>query len=174
MVVNTECAIIKFARVGSDFQYLRLFIQTVEKYILEYKNVEYDKLTDKDKSIVLARIIKSMEVNGYPVTVFFEDVLKKWADKENFEKNQLFAEFMAQEIFASYDVNKGENLEFFKSEFLFYIRNNMSCDYFEPEKPSLMESKFNKNTAKVKQYEYFVEMKKKNDSRKLTHKHNFA
>ncbi len=115
-----------------------------------------------------------MEVNGYPVTVFFQNVLKKWDDKENFKKNQLFAEFLAKEIFACYDVNRGEGFEFYKSEFLIYIRNNTQCDYFEPPKPSLIESKFNKNTVKVKLYEFFTDMKKKNDARKLVHGHNFA
>lgn len=174
VVVNTDCAIIKYARVGTEFQYFKLFLQTVSEYIIQYKNVEYDKLTDKDKSVVLARIIKSMEVNGYPVTTFFEKVLAKWKDKENFEKNQLFVEFMAKEIFSCYDKNKGEDTEFFQSEFLFYIVKGRERDYFEPPKPSLMESKFSKNTPKVKLYEYFLNMKKRNDAGLLTSTHYFA
>lgn len=167
MVVKTDNAIIKFARKGTEFQYLKLFLLTVSDYIIQYKNVQYDKLTDKDKSIVLARIIKSMEVNGYPVTEFFKSVLDKWNGKENFEKNQLFAEFLSSEIFACYDKNKGENDDFYKSEYLMYIVNGREFDYFEPPKPTLMEMKFSKNNPKVKLYNYFLDMKKKNSSRLL-------
>ena len=161
MIVNTDSAIIKYSRQGIDFHYLKLFIQTTEKYILEYKNVEYDKLTDKDKSVALARIIKSMEVNGKPVTVFFADVLKKWEDKENFEKNQLFVDFMAQEIFGCYDRNRDRHGEFYETPYLFYIIKDGKRDYFEPPKPSKALGIFRSGSSdEAKLHEYFEKLKR--------------
>lgn len=172
MVIDNTCAIIKYSRPGVEFQYLKLFVQALEGYILEYKNVDYDKLTDKDKSIALARIIKAMEVNGRPVTDFFKKVLAKWEDKENFEKNQLFAEFMAKEIFGCYDKNRDSNGEFYKSPYLFCILKNNKKDYFEPEKPSALEININKlkgkTTEKIALYDYFSKMKRQEQSGILT------
>lgn len=165
MIINPDCAIIKYSKVGVDFQYFRLFIQTVEPYILDYKNVEYDKLTDKDKSIILARIIKSMEVNGRPVTEFFKSTLEKWKDKENFDKNQLFVEFMAKEIFGCYDQNRKNGNSLYKSPYLFYIvAPDGSKDYFEPIKPSTFEMKINKlkgkTTSEMEWYEHYEKLRR--------------
>ena len=163
MCVNQDCAIIKYAGPDTEFKYFKLFIQTVEPYILDYKNVEYDKLTDKDKSVSLARIIKSMEVNGQPVTVFFADILKKWEEKDNFEKNQLFVEFMAKEIFGCYDKARAINDKFYKSPYIFSIVTDGEKDYFEPKKPSLFDVKINKikgkTTEEIEMYEYFLKLK---------------
>ena len=164
MIINSDCAIIKYSKIGVDFQYFKVFIQTVESYILGYKNVDYDKLTDKDKSIILARIIKSMEVNGRPVTEFFKLTLDKWQDKENFEKNQLFVEFMAKEIFGCYDKNRTKDGSFYKSPYLFYIvLSDNSKDYFEPKKLSAIEMKINKlkgkTTPEMEWYEYYAKMR---------------
>ena len=168
MVIDNTCAIIKYSRPGVEFQYLKLFIQTLEEYILEYKNVDYDKLTDKDKSVALARIIKAMEVNGRPVIEFFKQILAKWEDKDNFEKNQLFVEFMAKEIFGCYDKNREENGEFYKSTYLFCILKNNKKEYFEPVKPSALEININKlkgkTTEKIDLYDYYSRMKRKEQS----------
>ncbi len=164
MTINSDCAFIKFAKVGVDFQYFKLFLQTVEPYILEYKNVEYDKLTDKDKSIVLAKIIKSMYVNGRPVTEFFRTTIDKWNDKENFEKNQLFVEFMAREIFGCYDKSRDEYNSFYQTPYLFYIeKSNGTKDYFEPKKVSGLEMKLNKlkgkSSLEAEWYEYYLKLR---------------
>lgn len=171
MIINSDCAFIKFAKAGVDFQYLKLFLQTVEPYILEYKNVEYDKLTDKDKSIVLARIIKSMYVNGHPVTEFFRSTIDKWEGKDNFEKNQLFVEFMAKEIFGCYDKSRNEHNSFYKSPYLFYIEKSTGGkDYFEPKKVSGLELKLNKikgkSSLESEWYEYYLKLR--NDEKRGT------
>ena len=160
MIIDNNLAIIKYSREGVEFQYLKLFIQTVREYIIAYKNVEYDKLTDKDKSIALARIIKAMEVNGQPVTVFFKEVLKQWEDKDNFEKNKLFIEYMAKEIFACYDKNISKNGDFYKSRYLFTIIKKNKREYFEPARLSSMEVKMRMLRGKSLEengiYEYYL------------------
>ncbi len=84
MQIDYSSPFIKYSAKVVDFQYERLFIQTVNKYILMYKNAEYEKLTDKDKSIALARVIKMMEVNFVPVTQFFAEDLAKWSEVKSF------------------------------------------------------------------------------------------
>ena len=106
MIISLSNPIIAYSKKGDDFKYERLFIQTVRKYIIEHKNTEYDRLTDKDKSIVLARLIKNMYVNGVPVVEFFKEQIAEWSDKDNFEKNKLVIEMISSEIFGCYDKNR--------------------------------------------------------------------
>ena len=86
MEINTDNAIIKFSAKGKPFPYDKIFYETLNKYILEYKNARIDKLTDKDVSICLARIIRKMEVNDVPVQQFFKDELDSWSDLSNYQR----------------------------------------------------------------------------------------
>ncbi len=173
MQIDYSSPFIKYSAKGVDFQYERLFIQTVNKYILMYKNAEYEKLTDKDKSIALARVIKMMEVNFVPVTQFFAEDLAKWSDKENFEKNLLFINLMSREIFGCYDKNRlDKNGDFYRSPYLFCVVCDGEKDYFEPPKPTSLQLKMNsltgKNSELIEYYNVYMTLKQKEAARTLS------
>lgn len=174
MIISMSNPIIAYSEKGTDFKYERLFLQVMKPYILEFKNAEYDKLTDKDKSVALARIIKSMSVNGVPVTDFFKEQIAEWSDKENFEKNRLVILMIAKEIFGCYDRNcMNSDGDFYKSPYLFSISNSIGNDeYFEPEKSGGFKNKFGKLFGKKDStddyYSYFLFMRKQLAEGKLT------
>ena len=55
-----------------------MFLKTFAPYIEEYKNVPYERLTEKDQSVALARIIKKLYCNGVLVTEFFSKEMAQW------------------------------------------------------------------------------------------------
>ncbi len=165
IIISNSIGAIRFSEKDAEFNYFRVILSVLDPYIRKYKNVAYYRLTDKDKSIVLAKIIKSMNVNGVPVTTFFSDVIKSLNDLSNFEKNQMFIEFLAKEIFGCYDKNRNNNGEIYKTPYLFYINMDGEKDYFEPEKPSKLFIKLNKSKGqeadKLAIYDHFLDLKRK-------------
>ena len=106
MNIDKNEPIIKYAAKGKPFNYEKLFINTVSDYIFEYKGAIYEKLTDKDKSVSLARIIKKMEVNGVPVQEFFRADIDAW--NENVRTEQGF-----KKVDRLYAINNEGTLDYF-------------------------------------------------------------
>ena len=164
MIISNDLPVIKYAKRKIDFQYFRLFLTVTEPYIVEYKNVAFENLTEKDQSIALARIIKRMQVNGIAVTEFFKDYLAAINDRDNYIKNCMFVEFMAREIFGCYDLNRYLNGQFYKSPYLFCVVNGNKKDYFEVEKPKgefkkpYLIDNFTINFVEI--YQYYQYLKK--------------
>ena len=131
MEINTENAIIKFSEKGKPFPYDKIFYETANKYILEYKNARIDKLTEKDASICLARIIRKMEVNGVPVQQFFKDDLDSWTNLPNEKRVNNLIELMAKDIFCCFDKNRDlPNGDFCRVDRLYCVNNDGERDYF--------------------------------------------
>lgn len=130
MNINIDNPIIKYAAVGKDFLYDKLFYSTVNKYILEYKNAPLDKLTDHDASICLARIIRKMEVNGVPVQTFFKDELDEWTGAANYTRVLRLCNLMARDIFCCFDKNRDDaNGNFAKVDRLYCVNNDGVRDF---------------------------------------------
>ncbi len=131
MEINTDNAIIKFSEKGKPFPYDKIFYETANKYILEYKNARIDKLTEKDASICLARIIRKMEVNGVPVQQFFKDDLDSWTNLPNEKRVNNLIELMAKDIFCCFDKNRDlPNGDFCRVDRLYCVNNDGERDYF--------------------------------------------
>ena len=131
MEINTDNAIIKFSEKGKPFPYDKIFYETANKYILEYKNARIEKLTEKDASICLARIIRKMEVNGVPVQQFFKDDLDSWTDLPNEKRVNNLIELMAKDIFCCFDKNRDlPNGDFCRVDRLYCVNNDGERDYF--------------------------------------------
>ena len=131
MEINTDNAIIKFSEKGKPFPYDKIFYETANKYILEYKNARIDKLTEKDASICLARIIRKMEVNGVPVQQFFKDDLDSWTDLPNEKRVNNLIELMAKDIFCCFDKNRDlPNGDFCRVDRLYCVNNDGERDFF--------------------------------------------
>ncbi len=130
MEINTENAIIKFSSKGKPFPYDKLFYETVNKYILEYKNARIDKLTEKDASICLARIIRKMEVNDVPVQQFFKEELDSWTNLSNYQRVMSLIELMAKDIFCCFDKNRDlPNGDFCRVDRIYCVNNDGDRDY---------------------------------------------
>lgn len=106
MLINTENAIIQYSDKGKPFPYDKMFYATVEPYILEFKNVRLDKLTDDDVARCLARIFKRMEVNGVPVLEFFKNDLDKFRDQSQYGRATGLVDLIARDIFCCFDKNR--------------------------------------------------------------------
>lgn len=106
MRINTENAIIKYAEKGKPFPYDKMLYATIEPYILEFKNVRLDKLTDDDVARCLARIFKKMEVNGVPVLDFFKRDLDTFRDQSQYGRATGLADLIAKDIFCCFDKNR--------------------------------------------------------------------
>lgn len=131
MEINTDNAIIKFSEKGKPFPYDKIFYETANKYILEYKNARIDKLTEKDASICLARIIRKMEVNGVPVQQFFKDDLDSWTNLPNEKRVNNLIELMAKDIFCCFDKNRDlPNGDFCRVDRLYCVNNDGERDFF--------------------------------------------
>ena len=131
MYINTENAIVKFSAKGKPFPYDKLFYETVNKYILEYKNARIDKLTEKDVSICLARIIRKMEVNGVPVQQFFKEELDSWTDQSNYQRVMNLIDLMAKDIFCCFDKNRDlPDGSFCRVDRLYCINTDGERDFF--------------------------------------------
>lgn len=121
MNINTDNAIIKYSDKGKPFPYVKLFNETLESYILEFKNVRLDKLTEEDAARCLARIFKKMQVNGVPVLEFFKEDLDNWANLSQYNKTQNLSELIAKDIFCCFDRNLDEGEHFKRSNRLYCI-----------------------------------------------------
>lgn len=157
MLVDIQSPIIKFAQKGKPFNYEKLFINSVSDYIFEYKNAEYEKLTDKDKSISLARVIKKMEVNGVPVQEFFAEELAEWREKEDsFQTVLNLVNLMSEDIFCCFDPNLRTEDGFKKTDRLYAINNEGKLDYFiyQDEKKGLFGKKKEPTTA----HKYYADL----------------
>lgn len=131
MEINTDNAIIKFSSKGKPFPYDKIFYETVNKYILEYKNARIDKLTEKDASICLARIIRKMEVNDVPVQQFFKEELDSWTNLSNEKRVNNLIELMAKDIFGCFDKNMDNpDGSFRRVDRLYCVNNDGERDYF--------------------------------------------
>lgn len=131
MNINTDNPIIKYSEEGKEFPYDKLFYATVNDYIMEYKNARLDKLTEKDQSICLARIIRKMEVNGVPVQTFFKEELDDWNDVSNYTRVLRLCDMMARDIFCCFDKNRyDENGDFERVDRLYCINNDGERDFF--------------------------------------------
>ncbi|WP_028505521.1 hypothetical protein [Ruminococcus sp. FC2018] len=130
MEINTDNAIVKFSAKGKPFPYDKLFYETVNKYILEYKNARLDKLTEKDASICLARIIRKMEVNDVPVQQFFKQELDSWIDESNYQRVLKLVDLMAKDIFCCFDKNRDlPNGDFCRTDRIYCVNNDGERDY---------------------------------------------
>lgn len=130
MEINTDNAIIKFSSKGKPFPYDKLFYETVNKYILEYKNARLDKLTEKDASICLARIIRKMEVNDVPVQQFFKEELDSWSEDTNYQRVLKLVDLMAKDMFCCFDKNRNyANGDFCRTDRIYCVNNDGERDY---------------------------------------------
>ena len=130
MEINTDNAIIKFSSKGKPFPYDKIFYETVNKYIMEYKNARLDKLTEKDASICLARIIRKMEVNDVPVQQFFKEELDSWTNLSNYQRVNNLIELMAKDIFGCFDKNRDlPNGNFCRVDRIYCVNNDGERDY---------------------------------------------
>lgn len=157
MEINLENPIISYSEKGKPFQYDKLLIKTLASYIEEYKNVPYERLTDKDKSVALARIIKKMECNGVAVRDFFAEEFKKWDELENADKINALLDVVAHDIFCCFDKNLEVDGEFKKVNRIYCINNNEKRDYFayiEKDKKTL----FGKSKPKSPYHIYFADL----------------
>ncbi|MGN0594881.1 MAG: hypothetical protein ACI4I6_06950 [Hominimerdicola sp.] len=160
MTINVDNPIIKYAQKGKPFQYDKLFYATVNKYILQYKNARLDKLTDKDVSICLARIIKKMEVNNVPVQTFYKEELDSWTGQSNYTRVIKMCDLIARDIFACFDPNMDDaDGNFRRGDRLYCVNENGERDYIvcdAMEKIGLFKK------APIPQTEYFTELMEKN------------
>lgn len=132
MDINVNNPIIKYSEKGKPFQYDKLFYATLNDYILSYKNVRLEKLTDHDQSICLARIIRKMEVNNIPVQTFFKEDLDSWKDCSNRDRVFKLCELMAHDIFCCFDKNRvDEDGNFARVERIYCVNNDDSRDYIK-------------------------------------------
>lgn len=166
MEINMTSPIINYSDRGKEFKYERLFLQTISDQIIEYKGCEYDKLIEKDQSIALAKIIKGMEVNGVPITQFYENELAGWAHMENFKKILSLVDLISKDIFGCFDKNRDdENGNFYKSNNIYSVKTSKGNEYIMPPKPSKISLKMNsllgKNKAIIDYYNYFEDLKTK-------------
>ena len=136
MNINTDNAIIKYSDKGKPFPYIKLFNETFEQYILEFKNVRLEKLTEEDAARCLARIFKKMEVNGVPVLEFFKEDLDGWANLDQYRKTQNLAELIAKDIFCCFDRNLDDGDHFKRSNRLYcVVKDNGEKDFVMYEEP---------------------------------------
>ncbi|MBQ8377893.1 MAG: hypothetical protein IJX42_02035 [Oscillospiraceae bacterium] len=157
MNINIENPIISYSEKGKPFQYDKLLVKTLAEYIEEYKNVPYERLTDKDKNVALARIIKKTECNGVPLRDFFAKEFEKWDELENADKINAVLDVMAKDIFGCFDKNMDKDGEFKKVDRLYCINNEGKNDYImyaEKDKKSL----FGKPKPKSALHEYFADL----------------
>lgn len=163
MNIQLDNPVITYSQKGKPFLYDKLFIKTFADYIKEYKNVEYERLTEKDQSIALARIIKKMECNGVSVTDFFSAELEKWSELENHEKIAKLIEIISKDMFCCFDKNLEKDGEFAKCDRIYCVNNDGKRDYVayqEPQKKGL----FAKAKAKSPYHTYFAELIEKSEA----------
>ena len=163
MNINTDNAIIKYSDKGKPFPYIKLFNETFESYILDFKNVRLEKLTEEDAARCLARIFKKMEVNGVPVLEFFKEDLDKWADLDQYHKTQNLAELIAKDIFCCFDRNLDDGDHFKRSDRLYSVVNeNGEHDFVMYEEPKSRKV-FGKKAANP-YADYFQDLKNRYDA----------
>lgn len=157
MDINLNNPIIAYSDKGKPFQYVKLFLKVTAEYIEEYKNVSYERLTEKDQSIALARIIKKMECNGVPLRDFFAKEFEEWDKLENFEKIMKVVETVSKDMFCCFDKNLEVDGEFKRSNRIYCVNNGDKRDYFayiEKDKKSL----FGKTKPKSPYHVYFADL----------------
>lgn len=135
MLINTENPIIKYSEKGKPFPYDKLLYETLNDYILDYKNARLDKLTEHDQAVCLARIIRKMEVNDVPVQQFFKEDLDRWSEQmSNFAKINKLLDVIAKDMFCCFDKNRyDENGEFDVCDRLYCVNNDGERDYVYAE-----------------------------------------
>lgn len=163
MNIDINSPIIKYAQKGNPFNYEKLFISTVSDYIFEYKNAAYEKLTDKDKSVSLARIIKKMEVNGVPVQEFFSAELEEWREKcdDSFQVVLNLVNTMSRDIFCCFDPNKRTEQGHMRTDRVYAINNDGTLDYIiyqDEEKKGLFKRKSAEPSTAHKYFAELLEM----------------
>ncbi|MBR1750188.1 MAG: hypothetical protein IJ740_04765 [Ruminococcus sp.] len=163
MNINTDNAIIKYSDKGKPFPYIKLFNETFEDYILEFKNVRLEKLTEEDAARCLARIFKKMEVNGVPVLEFFKEDLDGWSNLDQYRKTQNLAELIAKDIFCCFDRNLDDGDYFKRSDRLYsVVDENGNHDFVMYEEPKSRKV-FGKK--QINPYaDYFQDLKNKYDA----------
>ena len=163
MNINTDNAISKYSDKGKPFPYIKLFNETFEDYILDFKNVRLEKLTEEDAARCLARIFKKMEVNGVPVLEFFKEDLDRWADLDQYHKTQNLAELIAKDIFCCFDRNLDDGDHFKRSDRLYSVVNeNGEHDFVMYEEPKSRKV-FGKKQANP-YADYFQDLKNRYDA----------
>ncbi|WP_028508963.1 hypothetical protein [Ruminococcus sp. NK3A76] len=165
MNINTDNPIIKYSDKGKPFPYVKLFNETLESYILEFKNVRLDKLTPEDAARCLARIFKKMYVNGVPVLEFFKEDLDNWANLDQYNKTQNLAELVAKDIFCCFDRNLDDGDHFKRTNRLYcIIKEGGEHDfimYTEPKSKGLFGKRNGEYTPVAK---YFSDLKNQYDA----------
>ena len=157
MNISIDNPIIAFSQKGKPFQYDRLFLKTLVTYIEEYKNVPYERLTDKDKSISLARIIKKMECNGVPLREFFAKEFEKWDTLENAEKINRVVDVISRDMFCCFDRNLDKDDDFKRVDRIYCVNNDGERDYImysEKDKKTL----FGKTKQKSVLHDYYADL----------------
>lgn len=157
MDITLENPIIAYSEKGKPFPYEKLFLKVTAKYIEEYKNVPYERLTEKDQSIALARIIKKMECNGVSLRDFFAKEFEEWDKLENAEKIMKVVETVSRDMFCCFDRNLDEGDYFKRSNRIYCINDGGKRDYFayiEKDKKTL----FGKPKPKSVYHIYFTDL----------------
>ena len=148
MNIDKNEPIIKYAAKGKPFNYEKLFINTVSDYIFEYKGAIYEKLTDKDKSVSLARI-------------FFRADIDAWNEKgDSFQTVLNLVNLMAQDIFCCFDKNVRTEQGFKRVDRLYAINNEGTLDYFiyvDSDKKGLFSKKKDPSPIAL----YFADLKER-------------
>lgn len=166
MLINKEDPIISYSRKGVEFQYEKILLKTLSKYIKEYKNCSFDRLTEKDQSIALARIIKKMECNGVPVLEFFQKELTSWDGLENSQRIANLLEIVTVDIFSCFDKNKETEESFWKGSRIYCINNDGEKDYIayrDPKKRGL----FSRKKEKSEHHKYFADLIQRSEAGEL-------
>lgn len=166
MNIQLDNPIISYSEKGKPFLYDKLFLKTVAKYIEEYKNVPYERLTEKDQSVALARIIKKMECNGVPVTEFFKKELSDWEGLENHERIKRLLTIVTKDIFCCFDKNLEVDGEFAKSDRIYAVIAGGKPDYIAYSDP-VKKSLFGKEKPKSAYHLYFADLIERNEAGQL-------
>ena len=145
MNIKLDNPIITYSEKGKPFIYDKLFLKTFAPYIEEYKNIPYERLTEKDQSVALARIIKKLYCNGVLVTEFFSKEMAQWDGLENHERIHNLLDIVTRDMFCCFDKNlESDDGEFAKVNRIYYVDNNGTKDYVmcnETEKKGLFGKK---------------------------------
>lgn len=157
MQINIEDPIVTYSRKGVEFRYNKIFIKTLNKYIEEYKNCSFDRLTEKDQSIALARIIKKLECNGVLVSEFFKTELTSWDGLENSQRIANLLGIVTVDIFGCFDKNKMTEDGFYRSNRIYCVNDGGRLDYIMYKDP-VKKGFFSKKKEKTEYHKYFEDL----------------
>lgn len=157
MNIQLDNPAITYSDKGKPFSYEKLFLKTVSEYIEEYKNIPYEKLTEKDQSVALARIFKRMECNGIPLKDYFAKEFEKWENLENNVKISKLMLMISKDIFCCFDKNLEVDGEFARGTRIYCVVNEGKRDYIAYQDP-VKKGLFAKKNKPTPYHIYFSEL----------------